>query len=223
MYLGMHSLNQVLLGLTFGTFSLFIIVYYIDPLLDSFLKSVRAKTLSNKCVLAIILLVIYIILSSIPIFLFYKNERNSEKEWNNWWPVVQKEVDPPLLTFAHIKCLMDCGALGIGFGVVYALLPTENNYLEKGLKFSALTKTAILFRIFIFGITVGITAGLIFFIPISNNWILKYIINSNLAAFVGSFAAVRIAPMAYIKLGLEADHYFNHPRHLHIDNRVHLL
>jgi len=224
MYLGMHSLNQVLFGLTFGCYSLFIIVYYFDPWLDSFLKSVRAKTLSNRLVLAIILLLIYIVLSIIPILLYLKNERNSEKEWNIWWPVVQKEVNPPLLTFAHLKCLMDCGALGIGFGVVFALLATENNYLERGLKFSALTKRGILFRIIIFGLTVGIAAGLIFLIPTGNkNWILKYLINSNLAAFVGSYAAIRLAPLAYIKVGLEADHYFNHPRHLHIDNRIHLL
>ena len=220
----MHSLNQVLFGLTFGCYSLFIIVYYFDPWLDSFLKSVRAKTLSNRLVLAIILLLIYIVLSIIPILLYLKNERNSEKEWNIWWPVVQKEVNPPLLTFAHLKCLMDCGALGIGFGVVFALLATENNYLERGLKFSALTKRGILFRIIIFGLTVGIAAGLIFLIPTGNkNWILKYLINSNLAAFVGSYAAIRLAPLAYIKVGLEADHYFNHPRHLHIDNRIHLL
>lgn len=223
MYLGMHSLNQVLLGLTFGSYSLFIIIYFLDALLDTLLKNIRAKTISNKLFLALTLSVVYIILSIVPILLYLKNEKNSENEWKIWWPIVQKEINPTLITFAHIKCFMDCGALGIGFGVVYALLASENNFLERGLKFSALTIVAILFRIIVFVLTMGFTAGLIFLIPTGDHWIIKYLINSNLTALVGSYAAVHLAPQAYIKVGLEADHFFNHPRHLHIDRRVHLL
>jgi len=222
-YLGMHSLNQVLLGATLGSYSLFIIIYYVDPLLDTFFKSIRTKALENKIVIAALLLTSYIILSIIPIVIFMNNEKSSAQEWNTWWKVVQTEVNPPKFTFAHIKCFMDCGALGIGFGVVFALMASHNNYLERGLKFSALTNTAILLRILVFGLTVVLTAGLLFMIPTGENWVMRYIVNSNLAALVGAYCAIRIAPMAYAKFGLEADHYFNQPRHLHVDNAVYLV
>jgi len=102
-------------------------------------------------------------------------------------------------------------------------MASHNNYLERGLKFSALTNTAILLRILVFGLTVGVTAGLLFLIPTGENWVMRYILNMNLAALVGAYCAIRVAPMAYEKFGLEADHYFNHPRHLHVDNAVYLV
>ena len=222
-YLGMHSLNQVLLGATLGSYSLFIIIYYVDPILDSFFKSIRTKALENKIVIAAILVTTYIILSIIPIIIFINNERSSSQEWNVWWKVVQQEVDPPKFTFGHVKCFMDCGALGIGFGVVFALMASHNNYLERGLKFSALTYTAILLRILVFGLSVGISAGLLFLIPTGENWVLRYVLNSNLAALIGAYCAIRVAPMLYLRFGLEADHYFHHPRHVHIDNAVYLV
>lgn len=218
MYLGMHALNQVLLGLTLGAYSLFLIIYYIDPLLDDFLKKVKARAIRNRGTVFTMFGIAYVILTTIPILLFYKNEENPGILWTDYWVVVSKEVNAPKFTFGYIKCFLDCGVVGVGFGAFAAMMTLENNYLDKGLKFSALTKTALALRIVVFVLTAAVAGVVFLLIPTPpDNWVLKYLINANFATFAATYAAINFAPLVYGKVGLEADKYFHHPRHIHID------
>ena len=214
----MHSLNQVLLGLTLGSYFLYVIVYYIDPLLDDFLRKVKNKKIHGQPALIGLIMASYVVLSIIPILLYYKNEKMSGPELDDWWTVVKAEVNPPRWTFAYYKCFLDCGVVGIGFGLLFALTVTNNTYLDTAFKVGAITKLAILFRIIVFGLVVGVCAGLFVLIPTGENWILMYIINSNLAAFAGAYASIQFAPLAYIKFGLDADKYFFHSREHRFDH-----
>ena len=171
MYLGMHALNQVLLGLTLGAYSLFLIIYYIDPLLDDFLKRVKARGIRNRGTVFTMFFIGYVILTTIPILLFWRNEENPGKVWTEWWVVVSKEVNAPIFTFGYIKCFLDCGVLGVGFGAISAMMTLENNYLDKGLKFSALTKSALALRIIVFVLTAAVAGGIFLLIPTpQDNW-----------------------------------------------------
>lgn len=218
MYLGMHALNQVLLGLTLGAYSLFIIIYYIDPLLDDFLKKVKARGIRNRGTVFTMFFIAYVILTTIPILLFNRNEENPGLAWTEWWVVVEKEVHAPKFSFGYIKCFLDCGVLGVGFGAVSAMMTLENNYLDKGLKFGALTRTALLLRILVFVVTAGIAGGIFLIIPIPEDaWVWRYLINANFAALAATYAAINFAPIIYEKIGLHEDRFFHHPREMHID------
>ena len=210
MYLGMHSLNQVLLGLSFGAYFLFVFATYIDRKLEHFLKAIAKQELTNRPLMIWSFCVIYMLASLIPIALYImNNEINSTDSsvlWKKYWKVVNHEVGIQPNAFAYIRCLLDSGVIGGFFGIMIGALASDGHYTETAISFHKIPKMKIFFRVLVFALVAALPAAVVAFIPTpEQNYILTYFVRWNLALFVAGFSATNFVPIAYSKFDLDVE------------------
>lgn len=221
----MHTLNQVLLSLSLGCFVLYIFIVYVDQKLEDFLKTIAKQELSNKHLTIWIYSSLYVVASLIPIFIFLKKyESNpvvSSVIWTEWWPIAQREVQAQPTTFAHIRCFLDCGVIGGFFGIILGALLSNGTYTETAPEINTIPKLKILFRVIVLLLTVVIPVALLSIIPTpGQNYILEYFVHWNLALFLAGFAATKLVPIIYYKLGLDIEGDFLRFRNSSIVNTL---
>lgn len=206
----MHAINQVLLGVSFGIYFLYIFAAYVDRPVEDFLKKIAKQELENRPLVIWSFSVCYILASILPIALFIQRDDNNSvitsALWSDWWIVVQQEVNAPPNAFSYIRCLLDSGVVGGLFGILLGALASNGSYTETAQKFSTIPKMKIFFRVIVLFLVAGVPAGALAIVPVpEQNYILNYIIRWNSALFVAGFAATRFVPVVYSKLDLEVE------------------
>jgi len=211
LYLGMHSLNQVMMGLTLGTFYMFIFAKYIDQRLENFLKTIAKQELENRPLVIWSFSLCYMLFSFIPIAIYIqKSESNSlvySDVWAKWWVVVKTEIPTTNPNgFAYIRCLLDSGVIGGFFGILLGALASDGSYTETAPKVRTIPKMRIFLRVLVFFIVAAIPAAILRIVPCpEQNYILTYFINWNLTLFMAGFSATKFVPLAYSKLKLDIE------------------
>jgi hypothetical protein len=211
-YLGMHTFDQVLLGIIYGSYFCYLLINFIDPKLDLFLQKVLTRNLENKNMFLWAFLMTYIILSLIPVILFISldinNPINQSDLWTDYWLVVKNKLGVSPMDFAYNKCFLDCSMLGAMFGAIVGITITEGEFLNKDIPVLSLSKTTIVFRVVLASLLFICSAGIMYFIPAAiPNYILMYFLNNNIALFLGTLVLVRYTPTIYslLKLDVEGD------------------
>ncbi len=211
LYLGMHSLNQVMMGLTLGTFYLYVFAKYIDQRLENFLKTIAKQELENRPLVIWSFSLCYMLFSFIPIAIYIqKSESNSlvySDVWAKWWVVVKTEIPTTNPNgFAYIRCLLDSGVIGGFFGILLGALASDGSYTETAPKVRTIPKMKIFFRVLVFFIVAAVPAAILRIVPCpEQNYILTYFINWNLTLFMAGFSATKFVPLAYSKLNLDIE------------------
>jgi len=211
LYLGMHSLNQVMMGLTFGTFYMFVFIRFIDQKLENFLKTIAKQELENRPLVIWSFSLCYMLASFLPIAIYITQSEShsivNSDMWARWWIVIKTELPKTSPNgFAHIRCLLDSGVIGGFFGILLGALASDGSYTETSPKVRTIPKMKIFFRVLVFFVVAAIPAGILRVIPCpEQNYILTYFVQWNMALFMAGFSATKFVPIAYSKLNLDIE------------------
>jgi len=222
-YLGMHSYDQVLLGIVYGLY--FLLLYYLifkrfctAAIIFILKRSMKARKKHNTCSFAIIFKIslIYIIFLSIPLSFLEIYQKQSNDVHPLWKKNIENSCAIPSKFEAFTeKCYLDTGIIGFAFGVFFGLTMPVGEYnpnlflgsfdttliaMESSFNFKKGVARAI---ITILGSLVWI--GVFYFIPHDHSIFSFYFININLSSLVAGFALVLFVQYAIFKCKLEND------------------
>lgn len=221
-YLGMHSYDQVFLGILYGLY--FFIIYFL--VLKSFFKSmillilkknIKARESLSLCSFAISIkfFVIYAISLAIPIIcLEFLSGKNQEKEivWLGnieIWCNIDNKNDG----FSE-KCFVDTGIIGFIFGIIFGLISPfgecnpslfigtfDSTLIEECPERISFKKSALRSIIALLGCFIWL--GIFHFIPHGSNIFLKFFVNMNLGSFVSGLSLIILVQYLICRCGLE--------------------
>jgi membrane-associated phospholipid phosphatase len=125
-YLGVHAINQVLLGWMYATYFIYIYYEYLDEFLEEKLTTIIYKNFNDKSHYWRFFSVyfgFYILAVLIGVFAFKIVDNNiSRDELEKWETAVQiKNCEVKIAKFAHYKCFLDNQATAIIFGFFFSL------------------------------------------------------------------------------------------------------
>jgi membrane-associated phospholipid phosphatase len=210
MYLGMHSINQVLFGMVCGGFWLYMLIQCLENGTAELFITLIQKSFAKKHVMILILALSYMILSVIPIALYLNNVENNPRTsptWTVWYPricSVLKENFNKVCDedhFAYNKVFLDCSSVGIPFGMLFGFLASKG-YYDKYLM-PTISRRQLVLRSLVYAVVGGVVVLGFLFIPKCDNLIARYIFNQNLFGFFGMFLVITSVPFINHKLGLE--------------------
>jgi membrane-associated phospholipid phosphatase len=210
-YLGMHTINQVLLGLVSGGYWLYVLVQYYDAAVTELFTRLVHKTFPNKIVAFFSLLVGYVFFSTLPLVLYQLNSNNSSGTsdvWTIWYPQVCTDFqllgDSPCdeSNFAYYKVILDCSLIGCPFGILFGLFISNGNY-DRFAEFPKPTWKQLGLRTLVYVALGGIFFTIYLVVPKSSSYPLRYLFNNNIPLFFAMIIMIRMVPYLYQKLNLD--------------------
>jgi len=92
----MHAYNQVLVGALYGTYFCYLLLKFIDPIMDKFLTKLFTRDFENRPLFLWSLGILYAVFSVIPVILYIvadlENPINYSIVWNEYWKVVKADI-----------------------------------------------------------------------------------------------------------------------------------
>lgn len=224
-YLGMHSYNEVLLGMLYGFYFLILYIFYFEILLMQTLEAIikgndqaiRNGKLLNWIYLAY-LITIYVFLLVISIVTYEISVNNIKI------PIIHNQnidkycSDRTMHKRFFYVGFIDCGIIAGSIGLLIGLLLTRGqyetlakvynkkliptNYNEHPISVNLVIKT--FGRIVISFIIYGLPTVLLSIISISNIYG-SFFINNNLSLLIGTIFLIKVIPFAFFKFKLETN------------------
>ena len=228
-YLGMHSYDQVLLGMVYGFYFLFIYNLIVQKSLVTFILFILRKNMKARkknegwCNFAILFKVfmIYIILLSIPIFVLevYKSQTNNQVNWQKNIEIfctIENKID----AFSD-RCFIETGIIGFVFGILFGVtlpLGEYNPNLFMGSFDSTLIVNnqkkigfkIIFARVFITLVGTLIWIGGFILIPHFHNIFIFFFINIGLGSFFSGTSLIILVQYIIYKCRMETQHDIIH-------------
>lgn len=241
-YLGMHSYNEVLLGLFYGIYFLVFYYLFVEKKMMRFiemiiLRNYRLKLKGNLFDWRILLLlaILYVFIIILPIFLYEIYSRNLTFPLQ-WVESVHKHCpeNSPIKMFLN-KCFADCGVMGVVFGVLFGIFFTNGEYYSLKVMYSHegnphyiflkdLTFKKQFVRVIVILLFAGAWAAIFAVIPNNNSVYLCFFINNHLGTFLTGFFLLKLVPIMnhFLKIEYKKDFlkYHNGDLVVHVNNSI---
>lgn len=223
-YLGMHSYNEVFLGVVYGFYFTYMYIVYLEDILIALIHAIIIKNAHDisenfnfiSWLLFGILSALYLIFLLIPIIAFEASK--SAVVIPNIWYIRIKAVCPSngILKMFYYKCFLDCGIISTCFGILLGILFTKGKHSINSDEYMVTAPKTIsqeiilrnLARIFVILLICGGIAGIFQVIPNNDDAYLGYFVNNNLGIFLGGFLLIKLVPYILHKTKLDQEEDF---------------
>lgn len=140
-YLGAHTINQVVLGFHFGVLMLIAYFYYFEELIErNVIRYVyqlfNSRTEKKRCYVSIFSAYFGLLTMLIIFFLICEIDSDLQEREQYWKPILVKKCN--LLenewNFFQYKCLNDGAGLTLAFGLLFSFLRFKGEYMPEQFK-----------------------------------------------------------------------------------------
>jgi len=205
MYLGMHTLNQVLLGLVSGSYAIFLVVSILEELTLLLFKKLLHKLFEKKVATFFKLIAAYIFFTLLPILMYAYNDANSPAAvWAVWWPQIQQDIPGIQQSkFTYIKVMLDSALVGVAFGILFGLYASNGNYDEFDTSRIKISSWEVFFKrclVYVLCVVPFVVVYLLF--PKNVSYVMLYLIQ-NVLACIGMIFLMNAIPYLNHKFELD--------------------
>lgn len=211
-YLGMHSYNEVLLGLFYGLYFLIVYYLYIEKIIMETLDSIIMrnyrfflKGTNFDWKICIILVSSYVFSIIIPIVLFeiYNKKLVYPQIWRE--NILRACPDNSSSKMFLNKCFTDCGLIGTIFGVLLGIFLTKGEYYslkiiymsDENKNFLSLDKISWkkhFLRVVVVFVFAGAIGAVLSVIPNNDSVYIGFFVNNLLSTTISGFLLIKLVP-----------------------------
>ncbi|EAS07871.1 PAP2 superfamily protein (macronuclear) [Tetrahymena thermophila SB210] len=208
LYLGMHSLNQVIFGCVLGIYATVFYRLFFERRISSMLYQYVQLKRSNAIKQISYVILFTSAIFSLPIIIYTIQElilshsQNLQNQLVEWENIIQQKCSnfTKMQSFHH-KCFIDSSVVAIGFSIVLGFLLTSRERFLKGQYKEIPGIKNFIYRISIILLCCSTIAIFYYVLPSFNNPYLKYIYLF-LGIFLTGFLLVALVPKLFEKYHL---------------------
>ncbi|KAL4506888.1 hypothetical protein ABPG72_001309 [Tetrahymena utriculariae] len=225
--LGVHGVNQVLLGWTYALFIFLIFRIILFKQVNRFI--IKLAVLPKKKVKKYVFfcLALYVLVNGIFIGAFEGVKQTYQTENDNWNNNIKAACDTNDIgsisnKYLYNKCFIDGGVFGVSFGFLFGIIFTQGNIEncnQYGQFQSQITYLMVIKRLFLIAIAPGSIFGtfqLIFHFISADATYSRYFFQINIIGFICAFLVIYLSPKLLHRFQLDIKGDF-----LKIDSDLH--